>query len=131
MSPWVKSRALVVGPYVALVLSDKAYQKALNKMGVPQAQRGPWISNDQSDATSHILENGSDMACVVALRVKAGTTGIEIAGLLVHEATHIFQEWCSKAGERHPSNEFEAYSIQTLAQSLMQSYADQTLGAKA
>lgn len=130
MSPWTKSNALVRGPYLALVLSEKSYHRAMRSMGVPMAQRGPWIENDQSDATTHILKNGSRSACLVAMRLPPGMTGIEIAGLLVHEATHVFQQWCDDAGERKPSPEFEAYSIQTISQNLMQSYADQTIGAK-
>lgn len=126
MSPWIQDRSLIVGPRIALVLSEKAYHEAMQELGIPLEQRPPWISNDQSDATSHFLTSGGDLACVLAMRVAEGLSGIHIAGLLVHEAVHIFQDWRDSVGESKPSVEFEAYSIQSIAQRLMQSFADQT-----
>jgi len=43
-------------------------------------------------------------------------------GLLLHEAVHIWQELKEKMGEDKPSVEFEAYSIQALAQDLFDLY---------
>jgi hypothetical protein len=63
------------------------------------------------------------MACVVALRVTDGRTAIEIAGLLVHEAVHVWQHYAESIGERNPGAEQEAYAIQAIAQELMAEYA--------
>lgn len=46
----------------------------------------------------------------------------QIHGLLLHEAVHIWQELKLKMGEEKPSVEFEAYSIQTIAQDLFAMY---------
>lgn len=46
----------------------------------------------------------------------------QIHGLLTHEAVHIWQELKLKMGEENPSIEFEAYSIQALAQDLFELY---------
>lgn len=46
----------------------------------------------------------------------------QIHGLLLHEAVHIWQELKEKMGEGDPSVEFEAYSIQALAQDLFELY---------
>ena len=48
----------------------------------------------------------------------------QIHGLLLHEAVHIWQELKLKMDEEKPSTEFEAYSIQTIAQDLFEMYAD-------
>lgn len=49
---------------------------------------------------------------------------IEIYGLLLHEAVHIWQRIKQRMGEREPGVEFEAYSIQAIAQDLFQMYEE-------
>jgi hypothetical protein len=84
-----------------------------------------WIKTPHADATAHHLFNGKgDAVCIVCIRVKSTSTAIEIAGLLVHEATHAWQHYCERIGERHPGREQEAYGIQAIAQELMQAYSD-------
>lgn len=123
------NRSLVDGHCLALVLSEKDYHRAMSAFKVPLSQRDPWIKNDHADATAHILEHPElGIAVVVALRVRDGIEGVQIAGLLVHEAVHAFQHFCERIGETRPSQEFEAYSIQAIAQRLMASYAEQTGG---
>lgn len=45
-----------------------------------------------------------------------------VHGLLLHEAQHIWQELRKKMGEEDPSSEFEAYSVQRIAQDLFDMY---------
>ncbi|WP_242100976.1 hypothetical protein, partial [Acinetobacter baumannii] len=40
---------------------------------------------------------------------------IQVYGLLLHEAVHVWQKMKKLMGEREPSSEFEAYSIQAIA----------------
>jgi hypothetical protein len=121
-------RDLIAGPYLCLALSEKAYNQALNDLGRPKQGRDPWILNGHSDATVHLLQNtDGGLAAVVCLRGAEARSGVEIAGLLVHEAVHIWQVFCERIGEDSPSKEFEAYSIQRTAQSLMASYAEQAV----
>ncbi|MBJ9984439.1 hypothetical protein IAE19_03165 [Acinetobacter sp. S40] len=47
---------------------------------------------------------------------------IEVYGLLLHEAVHVWQRIRGLMGEREPSSEFEAYSIQAIAQDLFEMY---------
>lgn len=124
------SRRLIDGPYLILVLSEKDYHRAMDRFKVPRHSRGPWIASGSSDATTHFIqipERG--LGCIVALRTRDGLSGTQIAALLVHEAVHIFQEWCAVYGEKYPSSEFQAYSIQAISQELMDSYAEQAIGA--
>ena len=40
-------------------------------------------------------------------------------GLIIHESVHVWQEIKLLMNEKEPSSEFEAYSIQTISQSLL------------
>lgn len=116
----------MLGPYLCLVLSQQEYDQALDHCNIAREDRIPWIKTSHSHATVHTLENKSgEMVCIVALKIKEGVTGIQICGLLCHEAVHIFQSYCERIGESHPSAEFEAYSIQQISQNLMEAYARQ------
>lgn len=128
--PWEDrwcDRILVVNPYYfGLVTSEAAYYEECDRLEIPKADQGVWISNDWSNATvSHFEKPGHKPILIVAIRVDETRTGIQIAGLLVHEAVHIWQKICRHLGEDNPSSEFEAYSIQWIAQELMESYTAQ------
>lgn len=117
---WLSNK-LIVGPKLALCTSEKEWRAKLAEMKcetVPQ-----WV-RDGADATAHYFDS-SDGACavIVCLGDVSGRTGAEIAGLLVHEAVHVWQEYRRNIGETNPSSEFEAYSIQMLAQLLFEAYA--------
>ncbi|MPS60582.1 hypothetical protein [Acinetobacter sp.] len=47
---------------------------------------------------------------------------IEVYGLLLHEAVHVWQKVKKLMGEKEPSSEFEAYSIQSIAQDLFEMF---------
>jgi hypothetical protein len=117
-------RALLAGPYLALVLSQKEFDEALGHCDVPKDKFVHWIKNAQSDATAHYLENAvGELVCIVAIRPTESATGVQIAAMIVHEAVHVFQQFRDSIGEDAPSAEFEAYSIQSISQRLMEAYA--------
>jgi hypothetical protein len=118
-------RSLITGPYLCLALDEASFHKAFNHLKRPKANRPRWILNEYSHATVHTLENADgNLAAVVCLNI-GDHTGIQIACLLVHEAVHIWQEFAKRIGESAPSEEFEAYAVQAIAQRLMVSYAEQ------
>lgn len=86
-------------------------------------QYGPWINTPQADATAHYLIASHGQSVVVCLGNWHGKNPVEVAGLLVHEAVHAWQEWCEFYGEREPGREQEAYAIQGLSQELMAEFA--------
>lgn len=117
-------RDLMAGPYVCLCCSEEQYADACNYLKVPYTARGNWVSSTHADATTHFFESEEKFAAVVCLRPSEKISPIQTAALLVHEAVHIWQHHCERIGELSPSSEFEAYSVQALAQSLMYGYVD-------
>jgi len=72
----------------------------------------------------HTYENPSkETVCIVCLGDVAGRQPVEIAGMLVHEAVHVWQQYCNDMGEDSPATEQEAYGIQSIAQELLTEYA--------
>lgn len=59
---------------------------------------------------------------LVQLGDTSDRSSIEIHGLLLHEAVHIWQKIKKRMNEKKPSAEFEAYSIQAIAQDLFEMY---------
>jgi len=119
---WLDRRIAHDGPYLTLVLSQKEFDAALRHCGVPPGTK--WLSTDHAHATAHYLTNQrGEQVCIVALGPWGTRNGIEIAGLLVHEAVHVWQQYCDWIGEHTPGREQEAYAVQSIAQELMAEFA--------
>jgi len=119
------NRGMIESPfYTAVCLSEEAFHRALKQMKLPKKDWPSFMQSRYADATVHMFDSGRSHAAIVCMRGWEGREPIEIAGLLVHEATHMWQEYCEQIGEHSPSKEFEAYGIQALSQSLMQGFVD-------
>lgn len=121
MIQWL-ARDLIQGPNLALVTSAKQYRMALKFLMVSERDAGPWLSCG-SDARTHTFYDGSgQLSCIVAIMVSKKASQNAVVGLLIHEAVHVWQQYADSIGERAPSSEFEAYSIQVISQRLIESY---------
>lgn len=118
---WLGRRISAPGPCLALCLSEKEYLHAMRHMEVSCPDQ--WMKTPQANATAHHFSNNGKLIVVVCLGDTSGRNAVEIAGLLVHEAVHAWQEWCNFYGEDAPGKEQEAYAIQSLSQELMAEYA--------
>ena len=119
---WLNRRVAAPGPYLTLVTSQDEFDQAMRHCKQPLGR--PYLSTKRADATTHLLSNDrGETVAVVALGDMSNRSGVEIAGLLVHEAVHVWQEHCENIGETHPGREQEAYAVQGIAQELMAEYA--------
>ncbi len=119
---WLDRRVAHPGPYLTLALSEAEYKAAFRHLKL--APEGPWIRTPQAHATAHYaVRTDGRQAVVVCLSAWEGRNPIEVAGLLVHEAVHIWQEYAAWVGEIRPGAEQEAYAIQSIAQELMAEFA--------
>lgn len=54
----------------------------------------------------------------------AGRDAVQVIGILVHEATHVWQYIKRDIGEKEPSAEFECYMMQHIVQELLKAFRD-------
>ncbi len=119
---WLDRRIAAPGPYLTLVLSQEEFDRAMRRLGKPAGT--PYIKNPTASATAHYFTNcNGDLCAVVAMRGHEDRNPIEVAGLLVHEAVHVWQAYCESIGEDNPGAEQEAYAVQTISQELMAEFA--------
>lgn len=124
---WLDRTLLVSSHYFCLCLTEADFRKAVRHLRIPVNKTPDWMKYDHSDATVHYFQCDGKHAAIVCLRGWEGKDPIAIAGLLVHEAVHIWQETCDNLGDLS-SRETEAYAIQNLSQQLMWSFVEQTKG---
>lgn len=102
--------------------SRKAWKKALKSLGAPKTDAYP-----TSDACTWYFENKGKTSVLVTLGdqvEKRRFSRVVIAGLLCHEAVHVWQTVRRVMEEQHPSIEFEAYSVQAIFVGLYQAWLD-------
>lgn len=121
-SKWL-DRDLIVGPYFTLCTTEKQFRRELKRLKVEPMK----FINAGADATTHHLISPDGRQCsIVCMPHDKAATRPQRYGLLVHEAVHIWQWFVDSIGETSPSHEFEAYSIQSISQRLIDEYDRQT-----
>jgi hypothetical protein len=118
-------RDTVRAPYMALCLTERAFLAAVRHCKVKQP--GPWLDTNKQKACVHTWELEGKVTCVVCLHPDAAAGDpIEVAASLIHEAVHVFQRLCDSIGESEAGREFQAYSIERIAERLMREFVRQT-----
>ena len=116
--------SLIYGPYFCLCLNEKEFHRQLKRLGI--IEKLNFVKNEQSNATVHYMTNQDcRLCCIVCIKGYENKSIEQIYSLLVHEAVHIWQEFKDWFGEKEPSREFEAYSIQAISEELMYSFKRQ------
>lgn len=106
--------------YIGFCPSRTAWNREMRKMGV---KNEPW---PEAPASTQTFEYKGALCIIVTLGPESdrGHTRIGIAGLIAHEATHVWQYIRKHMGETDPSVEFEAYSVQAIFQNLYRAWFD-------
>lgn len=120
-------RILVVSPcHYAICANEKDYKKELVRLKISPKSRPPFLSRG-AHATVHFFDQTkhNHLAAIVCVGSLKGMTRGQIAGLIAHEAVHIWQEVREHLGEDRPSSEFEAYAVQNITQRLIDSFYKQ------
>lgn len=116
-------RTLLVSPYYFCLCTSQAdFVSVLRHIGIKHDD-WPEFSKSDEHATVHFLPCENTNKCaIVCLKHNHSKTGVQICGLLVHEAMHIWRRIREELGEHEPSAEMEAYAMQWISQELMQAY---------
>jgi hypothetical protein len=101
---------------------ETAWKRETKRLGVPH------LKYPTADAMCHHLEATTDQGrCTIVTVGHMKRPAANVVTLLVHEAMHVWREMRDTIGEKEPSSEFEAYSVQNIAFNLIQAY-EQTRG---
>lgn len=119
------NRCLLLGQHYALCTSEEAFRKELRRLKVPAKDWPEFMGNGH--ACTHTFDSSKDGTThIVCIQRTKKRTRIQICALLCHEAVHIWQNFSRDIGEKNPGDETEAYAIQHISQSLMESYFGQS-----
>ena len=120
-------RALVVSPYCyGLCRTEAEFQQELKRLKIPRSDWPEFMATTHANATVHFFEKTGDIGrcAIVCLQSSKGFTKAQVYACLAHEAVHIWQAIRDDIGEKYPSSEFEAYSIQAITQNLILAYEE-------
>lgn len=124
---WFDATICPNAPKVCLCLNSKSYRKAMKAFGINNLS--PWLATNHADAATHFcISKSGETGAVICLKSDTPRAELVVFGLLVHEAVHVWQNWCDHVGELSPGAEQEAYAIQAIAQELMAEYRRQRNG---
>lgn len=122
---WVNRFVFKNPVYIALATSEKAFKRELKKLRVPVGD-AKFPSGTSLACVIELERAGGGRVALVCVTPRGKRSKAEMLGTIVHESVHVFQSICSYIGERNPSIEFEAYSIEGIVKTLLESYHDQT-----
>ena len=108
--------------HFGLCLSEADFRKELKRLKVKEAV--PFLGSPHSNGTTHFLINKGKEIAIVCIAPSSSVPAVEVYGLLIHEAVHIWRAHCDSIGEKAPSAEFECYGIQHIATQLIAAYMD-------
>ena len=110
---------------VALCVSPKAWDEEMRRLKIVGE---PW---PESDGRTTTFQNSvsKGRVIIVSLNRFESRTPIEVAGLLIHESVHVWQEIREAMKERTPGAEHEAYTVAFIAQRFLEVF-NRMVGAR-
>lgn len=116
---WLDRHIAALGPNLALCLSEADFKAVCDELEIATPYN--WVMPNGHAAT-HFFEQDGVFASVVCINDWQGRKISSVAGLLVHEAVHVWQRYAEAIGEVNPGAEQEAYAIQHIAEELITEY---------
>lgn len=110
-------------PEVILVSNQRQLRAALRTFG--DEVQASWADIVDSAGMTWTYGPGK---WIVGLNFPALTSGEDALGVLVHEATHVKQQYLRYLGEDRPGDEMEAYLMQAISGNLLAQYRKIVMG---
>ena len=117
------NRTMLEAQHIGLCLDEALFRRELKRLKVPQ-ENWPSFTHNGHAATHFFVNGDGGRTALVCMGKRKGRTLEQIHALLVHEATHIWQDEMKFINEKAAGEEIEAYGIQNIAQVLMVAYRD-------
>lgn len=118
----MQQRPILAGPAVHLVASQQQLASVLHRHGGAAGTHANWGHMRDAAGVTWSLEIDDLPVWIVGLNLEHVRTGFDAVSTLVHEATHVKQGYMEHIGEASPSAEFEAYTMQTITENLLQQW---------
>lgn len=109
--------------YLGLCRSAEELRKECRRLRIDARMEPEFLADGASGAVVTIAKD-NEVACIVCIGDTVGISPIKVASTLVHEAVHVWQQVKRALGETDPSDEFEAYSIGTIAERLFDAFVE-------
>lgn len=103
--------------YYGFCPDESAWKRETRRLGI----NTPYPASAGRCTLFANTKNAAECA-IVTIADTRKRPGIEVVGLIVHEAMHVWRFIREHIGERDPSLEFEAYSMQSISQELIAAY---------
>ena len=106
--------------HLGMARSEAEFRRKLRHLKVP-VREWPEFVRQGADATTHFFErrNSNSVCAIVCYRPDGTKTRSQVAAMMAHEAVHVWRSAMETLGEKDPSEEFMAYGIQNITQTLL------------
>ena len=125
---WLSRSLMTMPMYLTLCTTQKQFSRELRHLKLARNAWPDFLATTHAHATTHFFVNEGKESAIVCIHPAPERDQLEVVGLIVHEAVHVWQAVADNIGEKHPSSEFEAYGVQGIAQSLLGEYRRQIYG---
>jgi hypothetical protein len=104
-----------------LVTNEKELHKQLARLKIAETDFPSWLTNHEVACVYTFEQQSTGQLCCFVCVGKEfkKTSRAEQAGTIAHEAVHVWQHHRKWMGEKKPSREFEAYSIESITTTLL------------
>lgn len=115
-------------PFFTLAGTDALYREATKAISIDYPQA--WLPRHQFGACTHFYDNAEgDKVCIVSIDILKHVANtpdqVTVLAMLVHEASHIVDEFFEDLGEHKPASEQRAYAMQYASEELFAEYRRQ------
>jgi hypothetical protein len=104
--------------YLGFTRSERAFKAEMRRLGV--SEHGEFIKHGYGGRTHAFEHPKHGTVVIVCMGPTNGHKTVSVHGLLVHEAMHVYQHLLETMRCASPGGEFEAYTVQFLAQRLFE-----------